>query len=709
MQIKKLKLTNAFQHASLEVPFTPFTSIVGANGSGKSNIIESIGLALSGTFTLPGKLESTIREGQEKGRIDMVIESEGDEIELVTHLGKSSRKLTRKCPHTELSLSKATEVLEYLQNTVLKTPFPIMNSSSIIRQGQLDAGLFDTAAKRTDTFMRMAGLSDIEKKRQQLADAKAQVTVPMLSFSVADAEKKVQELQAYLDKTKAERDAIPAYDQIKLTACKQLISTKNLVDQAVKELKGAEAELTTLTAADADSKDILAVKTAYREEMASLVKELQPLADQARVVLSGHARQQKDWTSKVTAQKGLDAAKDSLSNLMEVPADFDGSGIDELANLLTEIRTKSRALTETVAAFAQPVAQCPTCRRGCTVQEASGILQSAKAEQEELVKCESEVLTELNNAKLARTNWQKERNTFVSARDELRRSLDVCTQSLKNLEHVTQPGSVEEQNQAVKDHQEAQLLLSNAAKDEATVSQLCSDTNTQLQVCRTKVESLRKQAALSYGGAAFSFNDAVQHVTEYEAGVRKIAELDGVMMGTRKQLVDEQARLEKLKQQTEEAKLLTQYCEYLEFARTALHRDNFPSGKVKAFVDRMLINANMYLDAMQAGFSVSYDKDDGFIAFFPRDNKHMRADRLSGGEKVTFALAFRFAVNDLHTDTGFLILDEPTVWLDDKHIDYVINALQLVKTKIVPRVQLIIVTHDEKLAAVADSVFEVKK
>jgi len=123
----------------------------------------------------------------------------------------------------------------------------------------------------------------------------------------------------------------------------------------------------------------------------------------------------------------------------------------------------------------------------------------------------------------------------------------------------------------------------------------------------------------------------------------------------------------------------------------------------------MLITANLYLDAMQAGFSVSYDKDDGFIAFFPADNKHIRADRLSGGQKVTFSLAFRFAVNDIHTDTGFLILDEPTVYLDDAHIDYLINALSLVKSKVVPRVQIIIVTHDEKLAAVADSVFEVKK
>ena len=146
-----------------------------------------------------------------------------------------------------------------------------------------------------------------------------------------------------------------------------------------------------------------------------------------------------------------------------------------------------------------------------------------------------------------------------------------------------------------------------------------------------------------------------------------------------------------------------------------LHRDNFPSGKVKAFVDAMLVQTNEYLEEMQAGFSVSYDNDDGFTAHFPAGGKlpdrpvDIRADRLSGGEKCIFALAFRFSVNDLRSDTGFIILDEPTAPLDADHVDHVVEALGRVKSKLVPRVQVIVVTHDERLMTVADKVVQISR
>ena len=111
---------------------------------------------------------------------------------------------------------------------------------------------------------------------------------------------------------------------------------------------------------------------------------------------------------------------------------------------------------------------------------------------------------------------------------------------------------------------------------------------------------------------------------------------------------------------------------------------------------------------MDAGFYAHFDKEMGFMIEMPSKGVTMRADRLSGGEQVVFALAFRFAVNEIKSETGFLFLDEPTAYLDDDHIDGVIKGLKLVKEKLSKKVQIFVVTHDEKVAAVADSVLEIK-
>lgn len=710
MQVKKLRLTNAFQHGNLEMDFRPFQAIVGANGSGKSNLIEALSYALTGAFTLPGKIESIVKEGEDNGKIEVTVESEGDLIDISTKLGKSSRSLVRKSK--DLKIGKAPEVLEYLERQVLRTPFAIVNSSSIIRQGQLDAGLFDTTAKRTDAFLRMAGLSDIEKKRQFLADTKSRITVPMLSFSVADAEAKIKEIEGYLAKTQEEREAIPAFDKEKLGLCRSIIALTDQVTKAKAELVKLEVEMKELGSADQEAKALLAASQSKLKKITDLEAGLKPAAEKARISIAEEERRQKDWDKKKQTESSMQLLENDLSALLKTnPGEaYAGQDPDELLKLVTEVNGKVKELSGTIEAFSSPVGVCPICRRACSPDEAKAILDSAKAEQAELNTMLNEAAAELAKARKSKMDWEGASATFRQKLTQIEAKADSLEKQLKEMGNVAAPTKHGTFAEIVKQYEAARRDLQTVTTEVQEAVTLANETSTAMNAASARYTELQKQANVSNTtGAVVSFDGAKKYVAEYESAIKKIGELDGLIQATNKQLKDEKTRLEKLKVEIDKAKTMIQYTDYLEFARTALHRDNFPSGKVKAFVDKMLITANLYLDAMQTGFSVSYDKDIGFVAFFPQDNKHMRADRLSGGQKVTFALAFRFAVNDIHTDTGFLILDEPTVYLDDAHIDYLINALTLVKSKVVPRVQIIIVTHDEKLAAVADSVFEVKK
>jgi len=74
---------------------------------------------------------------------------------------------------------------------------------------------------------------------------------------------------------------------------------------------------------------------------------------------------------------------------------------------------------------------------------------------------------------------------------------------------------------------------------------------------------------------------------------------------------------------------------------------------------------------MEANFSV-FPSDDAELSFdFARvddvTNYVMHQDQLSGGQRVALSIAFLLAVQQLVVpDIGFLVLDEPSLHLDEK-------------------------------------------
>ncbi|BBG28140.1 AAA family ATPase [Sulfuracidifex tepidarius] len=81
-------------------------------------------------------------------------------------------------------------------------------------------------------------------------------------------------------------------------------------------------------------------------------------------------------------------------------------------------------------------------------------------------------------------------------------------------------------------------------------------------------------------------------------------------------------------------------------------------------------------------------------------------ENLSGGEKISLALAIRLALTKIITNPGFMILDEPTVHLDEERRKKLIEVIKAVN-EVVP--QILVITHDEEVLDAADVVFRVKK
>ncbi|MEM0112794.1 MAG: SbcC/MukB-like Walker B domain-containing protein, partial [Fervidicoccaceae archaeon] len=119
-------------------------------------------------------------------------------------------------------------------------------------------------------------------------------------------------------------------------------------------------------------------------------------------------------------------------------------------------------------------------------------------------------------------------------------------------------------------------------------------------------------------------------------------------------------------------------------------------------------------------FDLSYDDiriDDYFNISLINSAQDMEVilDGSSGGEKVAVYLSFIFAAQEVVSElygggrrSGFIVLDEPTVNLDETRVRYLADVLREAIT-VGKGAQIIVVTHDEGLKEAGDTVLRVVK
>jgi len=102
------------------------------------------------------------------------------------------------------------------------------------------------------------------------------------------------------------------------------------------------------------------------------------------------------------------------------------------------------------------------------------------------------------------------------------------------------------------------------------------------------------------------------------------------------------------------------------------------------------------------------------LTVYQKDGEPLDPEQLSGGERALFNLSLRCAIYQLLVE-GIegtapmppLILDEPTVFLDDGHVSQLVELVDAMYDLGVE--QILVVSHDEELVAAADDLVTVRK
>ena len=142
--------------------------------------------------------------------------------------------------------------------------------------------------------------------------------------------------------------------------------------------------------------------------------------------------------------------------------------------------------------------------------------------------------------------------------------------------------------------------------------------------------------------------------------------------------------------------------------RQIFHHDEAPRMVSYTYVEQMLEEVNATLEIFDAPYRVVMDENLGFIANFLDGVRTQPDRRLSIGERIVLAMAFRITVNSTFaSQVGMLVLDEPTAGLDEHNLGCLPNAINRLKELSDERgLQVFFVTHEPRITSIFDNVIE---
>ena len=173
----------------------------------------------------------------------------------------------------------------------------------------------------------------------------------------------------------------------------------------------------------------------------------------------------------------------------------------------------------------------------------------------------------------------------------------------------------------------------------------------------------------------------------------------------------DEASLVALKEHKARTAIAKDWLADLEYYRSIFHRDALPKVMAQTAMESMVNSINNILvDDFDAPFYVTADDNLSFTVH-KNDGTSESAERLSGGEKVILAVAFRLAVNSIFAgEVGMMVLDEPTAGLDTHNIDCLVDLFaRLQESSKAKGRQIIVITHDERLERACDNVLTISK
>lgn len=741
MLIESVRLKNIKSFADAEIYFKAGVNFIkGANGTGKSTLIESIGFALFNVTTtgFSGGIHSyLLREGEREGEVCVRFRANGRSYAVMRTVSQEAgrRKWQIFCgEETVAGLLTDRDRMAFLQDAMGIPPEQktdkLFTDMIGVKQGQFKAPFEDSQANRIRYFNEIFGVADFNRARDNMAAVKKIIQTKRAEL---------KNLTAVLEGTIAQYDAKKeehARLSDELKTAEEAFLRLNEQSKKTKEIYDLHRELETLAAqidliwqnGEKQMKEALL-------ESENLAAELSRSNTEENAVLS-------ELESHKKRQTAMDAAKEALDKIRR-----DASGVgDYLQGSVERIAYERENVIKSLEEAKSEAAKlengiCPYFGEICGKMQGKQAIGRTQPILKKLKEIESGFAEALLRPR--KMEWEKHISDYLAAAEDLCGffqkqplpkkpamapfdmfcSADGDVQALYGalVQWAADIRRIEEgflsqaaELQSALDEKNKSLISRSAAASQAAagIRKRQKEAEKKIENLRREMETAgikekrRDEIIAALGKDRTSAAQAQSELMRITAEAGRAGEQRQSLKKMLESLARDIEEMEKTRSRIQEYETqgleLTRAGSTAELLADLMRRAGgrvaeLYTGRISAFAARMY--AGVAEDGAQLRFDTEYDAK---LVDIYKGNERIRSfNQLSGGQRMIAALCVRIAMLTCFAGLPIAFFDEPTENIDAEKKQ---NLAEILKKMLGEFTQIFIISHDDAFDRLTENV-----
>ena len=678
--IKDIKLHNFISHSNTTLAFSKgITIFVGHNGSGKSSIIDAITFALFGEHTRKSN-KNLVQRGCTSSSVSLNISIGSKEYVAYRQLGSSGQSVSAKfelISDTHNAASRVTnkriiisgerkqfgESMSAEIAKILGMDYKKLRIAGIIQQGELNK-IIETQPKEFKELLNgLIGIDRLDLAYRTMNDVINGFRERLRDHNGGFDDKQIESIKKAIDKK-----VIDLYDAEQL-----LKYLKNQSDETNMKLFALEKEIERIEPLILQTRELNTIEHA-------LIKYVNEKRDciSSDIVKLEHIIKESHKSIQIVSEK-----EEIKINLQMVKTEIEDVQQKILHNEGESGRLKG--LLECSKRLEVKDGKCPVC--SSPIVTINKVFDLNHIQKEIATKIDDQAKLVTERVKLTKEeSYIEEKEKKLNAAENFLTTNNIA--SVHEIERL-------EQELAQKKAGLFKLPKSATNVEEDTMQLVIDDFSKSLaekiKEIREQVKDLKMQ----------EYTDAKLNRTRLSNQLLEINTKIGV---TQRSIQEATETIDASKRILAELEDASKYLSMIENIRSSVfNRDGFVALSLRSWALKMIsLKASDYAAMFNIGISRIDLKEkirDIEVECFGRQGE-IDMDSLSGGEKVAVALALRLGIANImgSNKLDFIILDEPTVHLDDERRKSLVKIIsEAFKEGLGHISQTVIITHDAEI------------